>query len=71
MLDYFYSELLAWWTGLPGIGTGEALLYAVMAAALVAGGYAWLISRRRYGRAGKMRVEAFRSFRLRERGRGR
>ena len=71
MLDYFYTELLVWWTGLPGIATGKALLYAIVAAAIVAGGYAWLVSRRRYGRAGQMKVAAFRYFRLRDRGRGR
>jgi hypothetical protein len=71
MLDYFYTELLRWWTGLPGIEKGEALLYAIVAAALVAGGYAWLVSRRRNGRADQMKVAAFRYFRLRERGRGR
>lgn len=71
MLDYLYDELLRWWTGLPGIATGEALLYAIVAAALVAGGYAWLVSRRRHGRADQMKVSAFRYFRLRERARGR
>ncbi len=71
MLDYLYDELLRWWTGLPGIATGEALLYAIVAAALVAGGYAWLVARRRHGRAGQMSVAAFRYFRLREHGRGR
>ncbi len=71
MLDYLYGELLRWWTGLPGNKTGEALLYAVVAAALVTGGYAWLVSRRRHGRAAQMKVAAFRYFRERERRGGR
>ncbi|MDT8900783.1 hypothetical protein [Anaeroselena agilis] len=67
MLDYLYAELLRWWTGLSLKATGEALLYAIVAAALVAGGYAWFVSRRRHGRVNQMRVAPFRYFRLRAR----
>ncbi len=71
MIDYLYAELLRWWTSLPGIATGEALLYAIVAAALVAGGYAWLVSRRKHGRANQMRFAPSRYFRLHKRERGR
>jgi hypothetical protein len=68
MLDYLYAALLRWVASLPGVDTAATIVYGVVAAAFVAGGYAWLVSRREHERAYQMKVAAFRYFRLRNRG---
>lgn len=68
MADYLYDGLLRWWTSQPGMGTAATIVYGVVAAAFVAGGYALLVARREHERADQMKVAAFRYFRLRGRG---
>jgi len=67
VLDYYYLQLLGWWTSLPDGEIAAAVIYGVISAALVAGGYAWIVSLRRHDHANQMKIRPFRYFRLRGR----